>query len=95
MPKRMQDLPAEYRSERRALAERIGERLRLRREELGLTQEQVRARLELEGAYVSRTQYSRIENGDALANAADLIGLQAVLNVSFDWMLKGEERRRR
>jgi transcriptional regulator with XRE-family HTH domain len=91
MPKRMQDVPAEYRSNQRVLAEAIGERMRLRREKLGLTQEHLRARMELENVYVSRTQYSRLENGEALPNASHLIALRRVLGVSYDWLLEGDE----
>jgi transcriptional regulator with XRE-family HTH domain len=94
MPKRMQDLPEEYLVSQRALARAIGARVRLRREELDLTQEQLRARLELEQVFVSRTQYSRIENGEALLDAAELIALRAVLDVSFNWLLLGEDRER-
>ena len=91
MPKRMQDLPEEYPISQRALARAIGARVRLRRTELELTQEQLRARMELEQVFISRTQYSRIENGDALPNAAELIALHAILDVPFDWLLLGEK----
>ena len=92
MPKRMQDLPEEYLSSQRALARAIGDRVRLRRSELDLTQEQLRARMELEQVFISRTQYSRIENGEVLPNAAELIALRAILDVPFDWLLLGEDR---
>lgn len=91
MPKRMKDLPGEYLNHQRALGRAIGARLRLRRNELALTQEHVRARMELAQVFVSRTQYSRIETGDTLPNAAELIALRAVLGVSFDWLLLGAE----
>lgn len=90
MPKRIRDLPEEYLSSQRALAQAIGARVRLRRNQLDLTQEHLRARMELAQVFISRTQYSRIENGDALPNASELIVLQAVLDVSFDWLLLGE-----
>lgn len=89
MPKRMQDLPEEYLSIRRALAEAIGARVRMRRDALALTQDQIRARMELEHVYVSRTQYSRIEMGEALPNAAELIALRIILGTSFEWLLLG------
>lgn len=92
MPKRMQDLPEEYLSTQRELARAIGARVRARRVELDLTQEQLRVRMELEQVYISRTQYSRIENGETLPNAAELIALRAILDVSFDWLLLGKER---
>ncbi len=94
MPKRIQDLPEEYATSQRLLARAIGARLRLRRSELDLTQEHVRVRLELEQVFISRTQYSRIENGDTLPNAAELIALHSILAVSFDWLLLGVERSR-
>jgi transcriptional regulator with XRE-family HTH domain len=90
MPKRMQDLPEEYLTRQRAIARAIGARVRVRREELELTQEQLRARMELEQVFTSRTQYSRIENGEALLDAAELIALRAILDVPFDWLLLGE-----
>lgn len=92
MPKRIRDLPEEYLSNQRTLARAIGARVRLRRSELELTQEHVRTRMELVQVFISRTQYSRIENGDVLPNAAELIALCAVLDVPFDWLLLGEGR---
>jgi transcriptional regulator with XRE-family HTH domain len=90
MPKRMQDLPAEYFVNQRARAEAIGARVRVRREQLGLKQEQLRARLELEGVYISRANFSRLENGDTVPDALELDGLVSVLDVSFDWLVRGE-----
>lgn len=90
MPKRIQDLPEEYLAGQRALARAIGARVRLRRSAMELTQEQLRARMELEQVFISRTQYSRIESGEALPNAAELIALRATLGVPFDWLLLGE-----
>lgn len=92
MPRRMQDLPEEYLATQHDRARAIGARLRVRRSDLDLTQDQLRARLELDLVFVSRTQYSRIETGDALPNAAELIALRTILDVSFDWLLLGEER---
>lgn len=91
MPKRMQDVPEEYLTRQRATAQAIGSRVRLRRAELDLTQEHLRAKLELEQVAVSRTQYSRIENGEVLPNAAEIIALRAILGVTFDWLLLGSE----
>ena len=91
MPKRMQDLPEEYLTNQRALARAIGARVRIRRSELDLTQDLLRARMELVNVFISRTQYSRIENGETLPNAAELIALRAILDVPFDWLLLGEK----
>jgi transcriptional regulator with XRE-family HTH domain len=91
MPKRIRDLPANYFANQHALAAAIGARVRLRREALEMTQEQLRARLELRQIYMSRTQYSRVENGEAMLDAGEVIALRAVLEVSFAWLLLGEE----
>jgi transcriptional regulator with XRE-family HTH domain len=90
MPKRTRDLPEEYASNWRTLARAIGARVRLRRSVLDLTQEQLRARLEFEQVYISRTQFSRIENGQAMPDAFELLGLHATLGVTFDWLVRGE-----
>jgi transcriptional regulator with XRE-family HTH domain len=86
----MQDLPEEYLTHQREIARAIGARVRVRREKLELTQEQLRAQMELKQVFISRTQYSRIENGEALPDAAELIALHTILDVSFDWLLFGE-----
>jgi transcriptional regulator with XRE-family HTH domain len=41
---------------------------------------------------VTRTQFSRIENGDSLLSAAEVIALAAVLAMSYDWLLDGKLR---
>jgi transcriptional regulator with XRE-family HTH domain len=92
MPKRMQDLPDEYLTVQRTLARAIGARLRMRRDALAITQEQLRARMELEQVYISRTQYSRIETGEALPDAAEIIALCAILDMPFEWLLLGQGR---
>ncbi len=90
MPKRMQDLPEEYLSQQRTRTRAIGARVRVRRSQLELTQEQLRARMEVEQVFVSRTQFSRIENGEAQVSAMELIALQKTLGVTFDWLLLGK-----
>lgn len=68
----------------------IGAWLRLCHEHLELSQEHLGARLELENVSISRTQYSRLENGEPLPNAAHLITLRKVLGVSYEWLLEGD-----
>jgi len=91
MPKHSQDVPAEYTAYEQALAHAMGERLRGRRQQLGLTQEQVRARMELEQVHISRARYSRIEQGAALLRASEIIALLPALDVSCGWLLLGDE----
>lgn len=89
MPKRSEGVPEEYAQYRQALARAIGMRIRNRRRELDLGQEQVRAQMELENVYVSRAYFSRLERGEAVPDAAEVIALIKVLQVSCTWLLYG------
>jgi DNA-binding XRE family transcriptional regulator len=91
MPKRSQNVPEEYTVYERAVAVAIGARIRQRRKALKLTQEQVRIRMEAESISVTQTQFSRIENGESLLNAAEVIALAVALGVSHHWLLDGKE----
>lgn len=92
MPKRSEGIPEEYAEYRQALGSAIGARVRARRLEINLSQESLRAQMELENVYVSRAQYSRIETGESLPNAAEIIALVKVLRVSCQWLLYGNEK---
>ena len=91
MPKRSEGVPEEYADSRRALGSAIGGRIRTRRRQLDLSQDRLRAQMELENVYISRTQFSRIEAGESLPDAAEIIALVHVLQVSYSWLLLGEE----
>jgi len=56
---------------------------RLRRAQ-GLTQEQVVARVQLQGSAMSRATYSKIETGKRNIKASDLLALQRVFDVSME-----------
>ena len=91
MPRRSQDLPEEYSAYEQALARAMGARIRLRRNQLGLSQEQVRARMELKQVHISRSHYSRTEQGENLLRASEIITLVHALDVSCSWLLFGDE----
>lgn len=91
MPKRGQDIPEIYTQHLQALAHAIGSRVRERRLQLGLTQENVRVKVELENVYITRTKYSRLEKGERIPLASEAIALAKVLNVSLDWLLLGDK----
>ena len=91
MPKRSEGVPEEYAEYRQALAGAIGGRIRARRLQLKLSQESVRVQMELEHVYVSRAQFSRVEIGESLPNAAEIIALVKVLQISCSWLLWGNE----
>ncbi len=90
MPRRTEDLPEEYAAYTRTLAVAIGDRIRQRRRQLHLSQESVRAQMELESVHVSRTQFSRFEMGERLPSAAEIVALVKVLHVSCSWLLVGD-----
>lgn len=91
MPERNEDVPKEYIEHEHAIAEAMGMRILQRRKKLRLTQEQVRIRVEAEGISMGAMTYSRVENGDRLLNAAEVIALSKALEVSYRWLLDGEE----
>ena len=95
MPRRSQDIPEDYTEYEQALAHAIGARIRQRRRQLKLTQENVRVKMELESVHVSRARFSRIEIGAALPDAAEILALAVALDVSCSWLLRGREEEAR
>ncbi len=63
----------------------IGERIRLRRKELNITQAKIYQEIG-----ISSGNLSGIEAGKSLPSASALIGLSKILNCSIDWILTGE-----
>lgn len=66
--------------------EGFANRLRSTRESLKLKQEDVAARLG-----VGRTGYAAYESGKSVPPLESIMILLDILNVSFDWLTKGEE----
>jgi transcriptional regulator with XRE-family HTH domain len=89
MPRRRDDVPEEYTVYERAVAQAIGARIQQRHTEIRLTQEQVRIRKEAESVSVTRTQFGRIELGQSLLTATEVIALATALEVSHGWLLTG------
>lgn len=66
----------------------VGQRIRQRRAELGLTQEDLAARMQVRGH--SSMYYSRvaeIEVGKRYVRPAELIGFSRVLRIPITWLL--------
>lgn len=63
----------------------IGDRIKKRRNELHITQTQVSEKIG-----ISSGNLSGIEAGKNLPSATALIGLSEILDVSVDWLLKGD-----
>lgn len=64
----------------------IGERIRLRRKELNITQTQIHKEIG-----ISSGNISGIESGKVLPSSLALIGLSKILKCSIDWILTGHE----
>lgn len=72
---------------KKELKKEIGDRLRVLRESLGLTQAEMVTHFDC-----GRANYSRIEKGDVFPNALILYILKTLFNVSVDWLITGEGR---
>ena len=68
-------------------ANSAGIRIRQRREALGLSQEQLAARAQLEGLNITQKAVSRIETGDRVVPDYELPVLARILTVTVDWLL--------
>lgn len=67
----------------------IGTRIKQRRNDLGLTQTQIK-----QETGISTGNMSEIENGLKLPSTPALISLSNILDCSIDWILKGESLNR-
>lgn len=65
----------------------IGKRIRSRRNELNITQQQIYKEIG-----ISSGNLSGIESGKSLPSASALIGLSKVLDCSIDWILTGNSK---
>jgi len=92
MPKAPKHVPRPYVAYKRKLAKEIGVRIRRVRLERKLSQTHLRDKLQLESVIITRSQHSRLERGERLPLASEIIGLCTVLNISSDWLLSGEKR---
>lgn len=63
---------------------RIGNNLRSLREKAGLTQDQVAARLQVEGCDITRSALAKIEVGQRHLYPDEIILIKKILNVEFD-----------
>src|SRR5215475_8399869 len=91
MPKKSKNVPKDYLRHKKQTALAIGARIRLRRRKLLLSQEELRKKLQLEGVYITRSQFSRLESGKNLPSAVEIIALTSALQASYAWLLLGEK----
>ena len=67
----------------------IGANLRQLRNQAGLTQEQVAARLQVAGIDMSRDFYAHIESGDYNIRVSELSALRQIFQCSYDDIFRG------
>ena len=67
-----------------------GARVKAARKKLGLSQEQLAARLQVFGVVIERNSISRIESGVRFVADFELLALSNVLNVSPSYLLRIE-----
>ena len=68
-----------------------GERVRIARENAGITQNELAARLQVAGVPLNQKAISRIETGERVVADYELLHLAKALNVPPIWLLTGEE----
>ena len=70
-----------------------GERVRMRRLYLRLSQAALAAKVQTEGVLLEQDAVSRIESGTRMVQDYELWGLAAVLGVTSDWLLTGSDEK--
>lgn len=65
-----------------------GEKIRVAREEAGMSQEQLAAKLQLAGLEITQKAVSRIETGLRVVPDYELIYFAEALSKDLSWMLK-------
>lgn len=68
----------------------IGGRVKQRRRELGMSQGDLAAKLQIEGVDVVQKSVSRIETGNRIVTDYEVLSLAKVLKVDVMWLLTGE-----
>lgn len=67
---------------------KVGINIRLLREKRGITQEQLSARLQVNGCDITRSAVAKIEVGQRHLYPDEIILIKQILNVSYDEIFK-------
>lgn len=72
----------------------VGRRVRLARKRMkeAVTQQDLSARLGVMGINIDRVSISKIESGQRFVADFEILALADALNVTVDWLLKGDEK---
>ena len=66
------------------IEKRVGQNIRILREKAGLTQEQLAARLQLNGCDITRSAVAKIEVGQRHLYPDEIILIRRILNVEYE-----------
>ena len=66
----------------------VGQNIRVLREKVGMTQETLAAKLQLEGCDITRSAVAKIEVGQRHLYPDEVILIKKILNASFDEIFK-------
>lgn len=67
-----------------------GGRIREARERRHMTQDQLAAKMQIEGVQVNQKAISRAEAGERIIADYELVVFARVLKVSYEWLLEGK-----
>ncbi len=68
----------------KATEKAVGNNIRILREKAGLTQEQLSAKLQIEGCDITRSALAKIEVGQRHLYPDEIILIKKILKISFD-----------
>lgn len=68
----------------------IGKNIRALRKKKNMKQDEIAAKLQLEGVDISRSTYAKIESGNRNVFAKELIALKRILNCTYEQILEGK-----
>ena len=68
----------------------IGKNIRALRKKKNMKQDEIAAKLQLEGVDISRSTYAKIESGNRNVFAKELIALKRILNCTDEQILEGK-----
>ena len=66
------------------IEKKVGANIRILREKAGLTQEQVSARLQINGCDITRSAWAKIEVGQRHLDPDEIILLKTILQTEYD-----------
>lgn len=73
----------------------LGDRIRAQRKKIGLSQEELTTRLNIQyGINTCRTTLTKWETGAQIPRAYPLKCLAEILGVSIDWLISGEDNKK-